>query len=224
MKTYYTVYKTTNKINEKIYIGVHRTKEPNDDYLGSGTLLKKAIEKYGIENFEKEILHIFDNEEDMFAMEKELLTEEFLSRTDTYNTNGGGFGSWRAATEVARVMFKEKYQNDENFREFLRQNAIKSGFSGKGKKLSAQAKKNISDARTGCTHSDTTKEKISQSLSGQKMTDERKKNISKAMKGKKTNYNYMFNLELKQSKRIHKDEQELYLKNGWEFGRKMKFE
>jgi hypothetical protein len=42
MNIYYTVYQTTNQINDKIYIGVHKTENPNDDYLGSNRILKDA--------------------------------------------------------------------------------------------------------------------------------------------------------------------------------------
>jgi group I intron endonuclease len=91
---YYTIYKTTNKINNKIYIGKHETDNPNDDYIGSGKHLKRAINKYGIENFTKEILFIFETEDDMNAKERELVTEEFCSRADTYNLCPGGKGGF----------------------------------------------------------------------------------------------------------------------------------
>lgn len=90
---YYTVYKTTNLVNSKIYIGVHKTNDPGDDYFGSNHILKRAIEKYGTEKFTKEILFIYNSEIEMFQKEAELVTEEFCSRKDTYNIVPGGRGN-----------------------------------------------------------------------------------------------------------------------------------
>jgi hypothetical protein len=73
---------------------MHETENIWDDYLGSGNYLKRAIKKYGYRNFQKEILHCFDNEDDMKKKEAELVTEDFCDRKDTYNICPGGKGGF----------------------------------------------------------------------------------------------------------------------------------
>ena len=87
----YYVYKITNLINNRYYIGVHRTDNFNDDYMGSGTLIKRAISKYGQENFIKEKLFEYETAEAAFFKEAELIAE----KTDLcYNLHLGGKGGW----------------------------------------------------------------------------------------------------------------------------------
>lgn len=88
----YTIYKITNTINNKFYIGKHQTNDINDSYMGSGIAITKAIKKHGKENFIKEILFVFDNEQDMNRKEKELITEELVSDPNCYNIGVGGEG------------------------------------------------------------------------------------------------------------------------------------
>lgn len=87
---YYTVYKITNLINGKYYIGKHQTKNLDDGYMGSSAVLKRAIRKYGLDNFKKEILYIFNSEAEMNAKEKELV----VISENTYNLNQGGHGGF----------------------------------------------------------------------------------------------------------------------------------
>ena len=91
---FYTIYKIANKLDGKIYIGKHQTKDLNDGYMGSGKILKRAIDKYGLENFTKEILFQFDNESEMNAKEAELVTEEFVKENTNYNLCPGGHGGF----------------------------------------------------------------------------------------------------------------------------------
>jgi len=105
---YYTIYKTTNQINGKIYLGKHQTKTIDDSYIGSGVGLKRAIKKYGKENFTKEILFVFDNELEMNLKEKELITEEFVLRKDTYNAGIGGEGGPHFKGKTHSKEVKEK--------------------------------------------------------------------------------------------------------------------
>lgn len=91
---FYYLYEIKNTVNNKIYVGVHQTKNLNDGYMGSGTVINKAYEKYGKEMFVKTILEYFDNRTDMIHREKEIVNEDFLSRTDTYNVRRGGTGGF----------------------------------------------------------------------------------------------------------------------------------
>ena len=91
---FYILYQTTNKINGKFYIGVHQTSDINDGYLGSGSLLKAAIVKYGIENFQREILHIFKTKKEAYQKEKELVTGELVKNKKCYNIKEGGRGGF----------------------------------------------------------------------------------------------------------------------------------
>ncbi len=91
---HYYLYEIRNNINGKIYVGVHKTKVLDDGYMGSGKIIKSAIKKHGIQNFTKTILEYFESQEEMFAREKEIVTEEFLLREDTYNLRRGGNGGW----------------------------------------------------------------------------------------------------------------------------------
>ncbi len=104
---YYTVYKTTNLINNKIYIGLHATDNINDGYLGSGIFLKKAIKKYGYKNFKKEILYVFDNKKDMITKEKEIVNEDFILRKDTYNMSKGGYGLSTLSSEKRKIAIEK---------------------------------------------------------------------------------------------------------------------
>ena len=92
MRSY--VYKITNSINGKWYIGKRRHKNPyEDDYMGSGKLIKLAIKKYGKDNFTKEIIDIFDTDEEAALLESILVTKESLCSM-SYNMHEGGLGGF----------------------------------------------------------------------------------------------------------------------------------
>ncbi len=96
---YYTIYKIINTINQKYYIGMHRTSNIDDKYMGSGKLLANAYRKYGIQNFKKEILFIFDNEKEMYQKEYEIITEDVVNDPLSYNLKRGGVGMWGVSKE-----------------------------------------------------------------------------------------------------------------------------
>jgi group I intron endonuclease len=88
LKLFIIIYKTTNLINGKIYIGKDSHNNPN--YIGSGKLIKYAIKKYGKENFTKEILEYCNTDN---IDEREIYwIKEFNSMNNGYNISSGGQG------------------------------------------------------------------------------------------------------------------------------------
>lgn len=111
---HYLIYKITNTINQKIYIGAHQTDDVNDSYMGSGRNIKLAIKKYGKDNFTKEILHDFNNPIDMYEKEREIVTEDFVKQTNTYNCNvGGRGGSYIFLSEDEKQQFIDKISKSQ---------------------------------------------------------------------------------------------------------------
>lgn len=91
---YFYIYKITNKVNGKIYIGKRTTKyKPEEDkYLGSGKMIKWAVSKYGAENFEKEILELCTKDN---LSEREIYYIELYNCRNNeigYNIIEGGYG------------------------------------------------------------------------------------------------------------------------------------
>jgi hypothetical protein len=92
---YHILYKTTNIINQKIYIGIHtQSIDPYefDGYYGSGKLLQYAIDKYGEDNFVRETLEVYEDYQELRAREREIVNVDFLLREDVYNISVGGTG------------------------------------------------------------------------------------------------------------------------------------
>ena len=87
------IYKTTNQINGKIYIGLTTMNEEESKwYFGSGDSIKKALEKHGVENFKKEILESgFSTKEDLAEAEIKWITHfKSTTRGIGYNLSPGG--------------------------------------------------------------------------------------------------------------------------------------
>ena len=214
--TYYTIYKVTNKINGKIYIGSHKTKDLNDNYMGSGKYLTHAIQKHGIENFTKEILYVFDTPKQMNAKEAEIVNEDFLAESNTYNLKVGGFGGWDYINnnEDLRVAKNKK----------ARKNANKKGALEKAKKAKAELMKDpVYVKQIGQKISEANKGKHG-IFKGKKHSQESRKKMSLSSKGKtvgekNSQYGTIWITNGQENKKIKKDST---IPSGWYKGRKIK--
>ena len=110
---YFYFYKITNLINKKFYFGVHSTKNLDDGYMGSGVAIKKAYEKYGMFNFQKEILMFFENEKEMYEHEEKIVDEKMIKNPDCYNMIIGG-RSQKTQQQLTNLS-KEKYCNTPEY-------------------------------------------------------------------------------------------------------------
>lgn len=202
---YYTIYKTTNKINGKSYIGKHVTNNINDDYLGSGLLLNKAIKKYGRSCFEKKILYVYDNKHDMNSKEKELINENVVTSADYYNIALGGQGGNivfyddnpdlpKIKQNLKKGQAKIRNLKSENAKKYHRQKKI----GMYGKQQSDNQKNAVSKAQTGRLRTEKEIEKQKESLAntfsdpnyihpntGLVRSEETKRKISNAVRNRK---------------------------------------
>jgi hypothetical protein len=196
---YYIIYKTTNTVNGKVYIGKHKTKDLNDGYLGSGKLLCRAIEKYGIDNFAREIVHLCKTEDNMNAKEREIVTEDFCLREDTYNLCVGGHGGFS-------YINRNKLNNENKDKKNIYKKISKKLKGRKNKKYSEILKERH---RQGLVKYDT--------FRGKNHKQESKEKISKALKGryigsKNSQYGTIWINNGKENKKIKKD---TLIPEGW---------
>ena len=157
----YCIYRITNKVNGKTYIGQHKYKKLNDNYMGSGILLAKAKKKYGIENFKKEILE-FDIPDVELANDWEqiyILFERAKGKAE-YNIADGGKGNARCRC------------SEETLRKLSESHKGIQGY-WKGKKFSEEHKRNLSEA----------KKRKPSNRRGIHLSDETRVKISKVQKG-----------------------------------------
>jgi group I intron endonuclease len=175
---FYCLYEIRNNLNGKVYIGVHKTKNKTDGYMGSGKVIKQAIQKYGLSSFSKRVLEEFDTQEEMYNREKELITPDFIERVDVYNLRVGGFGGFDWINNNCIIKFAGKIHSDKTKSLIASLARARTASEETRKKMKlAQSKFNLNTEK-GQVRS----EKLSKSLKGRKLTLEHKANISEALK------------------------------------------
>lgn len=209
---FYTVYKITNNINGKVYVGAHVTDDLDDDYMGSGIHIARAIKKHGLDNFTKEILHTFDSVEEMYAKEAEIVNEDFVKRKDTYNMVVGGKGGFEYVNQNGlNLGFKHinenglslgfKYINDNKLSP--RFDSTKQSEFAKRRWAKFSPEERGKEAHKG--HTEDTYSKISATLKQKYSTS------SHHLKGKA----WVYNPATKKQKSVLKEEIQTFLEQGW---------
>lgn len=155
------IYITTNNINGKKYIGQKKYYGNYETYIGSGIALKNAINKYGKENFTREIIENCKTKEELDSREKFWI--EYYNATeseDFYNITSGGDGGFGSGKNSP---WYGKHLSDETKEKLSK---IKSGENNPfyGKTHSDEVKKKLSEKALNQRHSKETREKMSKSM------------------------------------------------------------
>lgn len=163
----FCIYKTTNLINGKTYIGQTINEGKSlDKYLGSGTALKRAVKKYGRPSFEKEILFNCSGLEQMNRLER-LSIRMFCP---DYNIDSGGRGVHINKGKILSQDHRDK---------------IAAAHQGKRHAThitTEEHKRKISESLTGRHLSAETKLKLAQVNIGKKVSEETRAKMSTAQK------------------------------------------
>lgn len=171
------LYQTTNLVNEKIYVGVHRLQNTtrSRNYLGSGNAILKAVKKYGKENFVRKTLAEFTCLEDAYTAEAKIVTQEFASRLDTYNIciggNGGGIQTPEMRAKISTTS-KGRIHNETT--------RAKIGAAHKGRTLSDEHKTKLAISHKGKECAPETRAKMSVAQKGKITSEETKAKMSAA--------------------------------------------
>lgn len=167
----YYIYLIVNKVNGKTYIGQRKSSKEwyEDKYMGSGTLLKKAKQKYGIENFEKFLIQHCYSKEEVNKAEIFWIAEYRSRGKAEYNLANGGDGGNGEANKGKHLSEETKQKLSE---------------SHKGNRLSEATKQRMSEVRKGKKHSEEWAKNISEANKGKKLSEEHRRKLSEAKKGK----------------------------------------
>ena len=217
-RKYHYIYKTTNLINQKYYIGMHSTDNLEDGYMGSGKRLRRSLNKYGKENFKFEILEFLPNRETLKEREKELVNLNEVMKKECLNLTIGGqggsgcgelngfYGKKHKPQTLKKVIlnltnFNIKYKEDLEFRNSVYKKRIETIL----KNNNGEHPKNFLNKK----HKEESKKKISEKA--RLRTGE-----------KNSQFGTCWISNGKENKKIKKEEINSYLRNGWDKGRKLK--
>lgn len=197
------IYKITNKINGKVYIGqtIRTLEERWKDHCSENSrcfAIKAAIDKYGRENF---IIEQIDQAIDLIDLNKKegdwIVNLNSLA-PNGYNLKSGGDQPrlcQESIDKIAKANTGQKAwnegldKNDPRVAKYIRYGKDTHAYGKvgyrKGKKWTEESRKKLSEVQTGRILSDETKQKMSESHKGKQFSQETRDKLSKAHKGKK---------------------------------------
>jgi len=211
---YHYIYKTTCKVTNRYYIGMHSTSNLEDNYFGSGKRLWNSIRKHGLENHTKEILEFLEDRNALKAREKEIVNEELLKDIQCMNLKEGGEGGFCSKEH----QLKASYAGQIAYSEQLKTDAIAKEKWVEGQRLKW---KNFPEEKRNAQLSNLDWTGRHHSIEGKKHISEALKKAQKGDKNSQFGNKWIFNEELSKSISIKQDLLEDYLQKGWKIGRKI---
>ncbi len=194
------VYKTTNLINGKIYIGKHKSPTHDKAYFGSGVILLNAINKYGIINFTNEIIEWCDSLEELNA--REIYWIGYYKKLDyaMYNISNGGDGGdiyhclskeqQKEFVKKSSILGKKLPPRSDVSKQKQREKMLGRPSPNKGRKMSEAQKEKLRKSHLGQTPWNKGKkmsakyiENNRKSHLGQVVSEETKSKMSKSRQG-----------------------------------------
>lgn len=208
--TTHYIYKVTNIITNRYYIGMHSTFDVNDGYFGSGKILWRSINKYGKENHKKEILEFLSSRKLLAEREKEIVNIELLKDKLCMNLVVGGCNAILFGSENGNYGKKITTQHLKllrlGYNKFVKNNKVKCY------EMAINARK-FSTAFKDKKHSGATKQK------------QRTVKLGKYTGKDNTQYNtcWIYSEILNVDKKIKKEKLDDYILDGWKIGRKYNY-
>ena len=218
-RRFHYIYKITNKLNGKFYIGMHSTDNLDDGYFGSGKYLSNSIGKHGKENHEMEILEHYFSREDLANREKELVNQQTIQDPACMNIKVGGDGGWDHIRHdidflqsQARLMtdtWLEKMKDPDFYEHFCA--SVKIAHNDPALRVQMTVSRtsngrNYNECWIGRKHSDETKQKLRKS----KNTGEANSQFGTCWINNGT-----------EAKKVKKETLQIWLNDGWQIGRKV---
>ena len=208
-KKYHFIYKTTNLLNSKYYIGMHSTDDLNDGYMGSGKRLRCSINKYGKEKHKIEILEFLNTREELINKEIEIVNLNEIAKEECMNLMIGGKGGFisedqqRNRSIAGGKAFAARLKNDKKFKQ------------KNSKRLSKLIKRTHKSGKFkydnfNKNHSEETKKLMSESSKGIGLGREN------------SQYGTCWITKNGVNKKIKKEKIDKWLNNGWVKGRKLR--